>query len=139
VDGIATGALTASGEPDVKKLEEIVNLAASMQITFHRAIDACADRDRAMRIMISLGIQRVLTAGGNGPAANHAGVIRRLHEEFGSRIKIMPGGHIRSSNIKNLLDTGCGEFHSSAITGAFIATDTKEIKHMKMQLIDSST
>jgi len=139
VNGIVTGALNGDGEPDRLLLEALTVLSSPMEITFHRAIDSCEDRDSAIRTLVSLGIQGVLTAGGHGAAADHVSELRTLYEKFGSQIKILPGGNIRSDNIKMMLGTGCKEFHSSCITQPGMPADENEIKRMKLILIESST
>jgi copper homeostasis protein len=134
VDGIVTGVLNMRNQPDASVLEKFTGLSSPMPVTFHRAIDLCHEKDPAVEILINCGVQRVLTSGGPGDAAENVDEIKRLNHKFGSRIKIMPGGKVRSDNIIRLIQTGCTEFHSSAITGLDQLADRDEIKRIKKLL-----
>lgn len=129
IDGIVTGALNADKTVDEKFMTEIIKLASPMPVNFHRAIDECYDLDETMKLLITIGIKRVLTSGGEKNASSGINRLKSLHDKFGSQISIMPGGNVRSANIKALMETGCKEFHTSAITNHKL--DLKEIMGIK--------
>lgn len=131
IDGIAFGALTKQKEVDGHACSRIIEAAKNMSLTFHRAVDDCVDMRAAMAQIVSLGFHRVLTSGGKANAPEGLQTLTQLQKDFGNKIIIMPGGGIRSDNIKNILNTGCKEFHSAAITGNVIAPDPREIEHIK--------
>ena len=62
-NGVVLGCLTASGDIDRIRTEELITLARPLNVTFHRAFDMCRDPKQALEDLISLGADRVLTSG----------------------------------------------------------------------------
>ena len=136
IDGVVLGVLNSNNTIDVKTNKELVELAKPMSVTFHRAIDACSDIEKAFSEIIELGFNKVLTSGGKQTALEGIEVLKKCQQKFGEKISIMPGGGIRSNNlelIKN--ETRCYEFHSAALMDSTGITDTIEIKHIKEKLL----
>ncbi|WP_202840461.1 copper homeostasis protein CutC [Luteimonas saliphila] len=114
-DGMVVGALTGSGEIDLARCRELVEAAGALDTTFHRAIDLCPDMPAALESVIALGFRRVLTSGGAASSIAGADMLRRLVDQAGDRIVVMPGAGIASDNIGWLVTcTGAREFHASA-------------------------
>jgi len=130
IDGIVFGALTKENAIDLGTCSRLLEAAGAMSLTFHRGIDACSDVENSISRLINLGVHRVLTSGGQKDALSGREQIKQLQLKFGKKIIIMPGGGVRSGNIGLLMDTGCREFHSSAILHGD-KTDAKEIKMLK--------
>jgi copper homeostasis protein len=116
-DGVVLGLLDEQGCVDVARTRKLVELAAPLPVTFHRAIDMAANLTDALEDVISTGATRILTSGGAPSAKQGAGEITRMVQAARGRIAIMPGGGITSDNVATLAQaTGAGEFHSSART-----------------------
>lgn len=114
-DGIVTGALDPDGGVDMARCRELVEAAADMHVTFHRAIDVSRDPERALEDIIALGCGRVLSSGAAPSAPEGAGLLRRLLQRAAGRITVMPGAGINAGNIAQLRrDTGANDFHASA-------------------------
>ena len=114
-DGVVVGALTASGEVDMGRCRELVEVAGGLDVTFHRAIDLCPDMPAALEAIIALGFRRVLSSGGSVDAMSGADMLRRLVGQAGDRIVVMPGAGITPDNIARLaVHTRAREFHASA-------------------------
>jgi copper homeostasis protein len=114
VDGVVLGALTNDNEVDRPSTRTLINLARPLQVTFHRAFDACRDLDRALEDVIASGADRILTSGGKTGAESGLSTIAALQLNAGQRIRIMAGGGIRASNVRTIaLDTGVREVHTS--------------------------
>lgn len=116
IDGIVVGALTPEGKIDRPFLEQIVEQCkGKMSITFHRAFDLVDDQEDALLTLCDLGIQRILTSGGQASATQGAEQIRRLIALAEGRLVVMPGAGIGPENIQALmLATRATEYHLSA-------------------------
>jgi len=86
-----------------------------MDITFHRAFDLSRDLSEALEDVIALGIQRVLTSGGQPDALLGVPVIGNLVRQASGRASIMPGGGVTEINLRQIMQaTGVREIHLSA-------------------------
>ena len=114
--GAVIGLLNADGSIDTIRTKELVAIAGpSMQISFHRAFDRCKDPFIALEEIIATGCKRILTSGQVPNAADALALLKKLVEQAGDRIIIMPGSGVRSNNIKEIMQaTGAKEMHSSA-------------------------
>ncbi len=116
-DGVALGILTDKGTVDLQRTRILVELAHPLRVTFHRAFDDCKDLDGALEDVIACGADRLLTSGGAPDAPTGMNAIAHLYKNAGSRIPIMAGGGIRTSNVRSLaLHTGVQEVHASLNT-----------------------
>jgi copper homeostasis protein len=114
--GAVIGLLNADGSIDTKRTKELVDISGpTMQISFHRAFDRCKDPYIALEEIIATGCKRILTSGQVPNAADAMPLLKKLIEQAGDRIIIMPGSGVRSNNIKEIMQaTGAKEMHSSA-------------------------
>ena len=113
--GIVIGLLNADGTIDIERTKRLVDLASPMEVTFHRAFDRCIDPFKALEDIISTGCKRILTSGQVPNAADGLPLLKKLVEQAGDRIKIVPGSGVRSNNINAIIQsTGAKEIHSSA-------------------------
>lgn len=115
-DGIAFGCLTKDGEIDVEQTKEIVDIIKSFngEVVFHRAFDCVSDADKAMNILIDLGVDRVLTSGLMPKAMDGIEMIKYLQDKYGDRIEILVGSGMNASNAKEMMEkTGISQVHSS--------------------------
>ena len=135
VTGIVFGALTANNHIDLNACKKIIEAAEPMQITFHRAIDACVNANEGIEEIISLGFTRVLSSGLQKNALLGSKQLNEWQHRYQNKLGILPGGGIRAANIGAIrLQTGCSEFHSAAITSNAMCCDADEIKNMKQVL-----
>jgi copper homeostasis protein len=113
--GIVIGLLNQDGSIDVERTKRLVDLASPMEVTFHRAFDRCKDPFKSLEDIIATGCKRILTSGQFPNAADAQPLLKKLVEQAGDRIIIMPGSGVRSNNIKEIIQaTGAKEIHSSA-------------------------
>jgi copper homeostasis protein len=114
-DGIVLGALLSTGSIDVEATGRLVERARPLPVTFHRAFDACPDPEDALEQLMALGIERVLTSGRASTAEEGIALLARLIERAGERIVVMPGGGVRATNVRRIVEaTRAHEIHSSA-------------------------
>jgi copper homeostasis protein len=114
-EGIVIGALRKNGSIDTERCSELIALAGTMQITFHRAFDRCDDLGRGLEDLIQLGCHRVLTSGGKEYAIEGIEILHSLVNQAGSRIIVMPGSGINELNLHEIIkETAALEFHTTA-------------------------
>lgn len=114
--GIVTGVQLLDNRIDTENLKRLVEWAYPMQVTCHKVFDRTPDPFQALEDVITTGCYRILTSGLHKTANEGAVILHSLVKQACSRITIMPGGGVRSSNIDTLvIDTGAKEFHSSGI------------------------
>lgn len=116
-DGVVIGILNPDGTIDKKRCSILINLAKQngLGVTFHRAIDMCADIFQGMEDIIDLGCERLLTSGGKSTAIEGSRIIGELVKKAAGRISIMPGSGVNENNAADLVFyTKVSEIHSSA-------------------------
>lgn len=114
--GVVVGPLTNDGKVNTDELKRMTDLAYPMQVTFHKAFDRVKDPFTALEDIIDAGCNRILTSGLCSTAIEGSELLKQLITLAANRIIIMPGGGVRSTNIRHLADaTGATELHSSAI------------------------
>ncbi len=113
-DGVVFGCLTAEGDIDISLMRKLIDAAAGMDVTFHRAFDMCRCPVEGIEHLISLGVHRVLTSGQAPTAEKGIPLLRQLVEKANGRIVVMPGCGVNASNIRHIArETGAREFHLS--------------------------
>lgn len=114
-DGVVIGMLTANGDIDVPRTEELIRLARPMNVTFHRAFDMCRDPRQGLEDLVKLGINRVLTSGQEASCVEGMELLAELQRQAAGRIIVMPGGGITPRNVKRIVEsTRVEEIHLSA-------------------------
>ncbi|HXB39251.1 MAG TPA: copper homeostasis protein CutC [Bacteroidia bacterium] len=130
--GFVFGILNEKKQVDREKCEELVKLAAPKPCTFHRAFDEVPDWEKALEDVIACGFTRILTSGGPVGAHANTDTLQKLVKKAGQRIKIMPGGGIRSTNVQEIIKkTKCNEIHTGARHPKRHGIDMKEIEAIK--------
>ncbi|MBC5621001.1 copper homeostasis protein CutC [Butyricimonas hominis] len=116
-DGVVLGILKADGTVDVERTRELVELAAPLKVTFHRAIDMTRDLNEALEDVIRAGCYRVLTSGGRNTVAEGLEQIRVLTKRAAGRVQVMAGSGVNAANTRSLLDAGVDAVHLSGKSG----------------------
>ena len=116
-DGVVLGILKADGTVDAERTRELVELAAPLKVTFHRAIDMTRDLNEALEDVIRAGCYRVLTSGGRNTVAEGLEQIRVLTKRAAGRVQVMAGSGVNAANTRSLLDAGVDAVHLSGKSG----------------------
>lgn len=112
--GFVLSGLTPSGSVDELLLATLVAACGAAPVTFSRAFDEVADQFAAMDTLASIGVSRVLTGGGPGPAADGHDRLRALVGHGG--VTVLAAGSVRSPNVSALVaSTGVPEVHLRAM------------------------
>ncbi|WP_424526266.1 copper homeostasis protein CutC [Spiroplasma endosymbiont of Glossina fuscipes fuscipes] len=64
-EGIVVGILTPNNQIDLVRMQELITLAHSLAVTFHRAFDLILDKIVAVQQLARLGVKIILTQGGD--------------------------------------------------------------------------
>ncbi|MBF4492826.1 copper homeostasis protein CutC [Flavobacterium sp. JLP] len=132
VDGFVFGILNSDGTVNKKQNRELVNLSSPLSCTFHRAFDYVPDFEKSLEDVIDCGFKTILTSGHGKNVEEGIFDLELIQKLAKDRIEIMPGGGLRSSNIKLLQDKlEPTFFHSSAITDNTETANPEEIKELK--------
>jgi copper homeostasis protein len=114
--GIVVGILTSEGRIDVARMQHLVEAAAPLSVTFHRAFDRCLDHDQALQDLLATGCHRLLSSGFGPNASEGKEALKWLREKAEGQVVIMPGGGVSVDNIVDIAQTTHAvEFHFSAI------------------------
>jgi copper homeostasis protein len=133
VDGFVFGVLDAGegGKVNEGRCRELVELAAPLACTFHRAVDETGNLEAAVEAVVRCGFASVLTSGGGRSALEGVERVRALQERFGEDISIILGGGVRSGNVAELKKRAdVNWLHSAAITGEGEEVDGEEVRKM---------
>lgn len=132
VDGFVFGILNEDGSVNKKKNQELVNLAQPLSCTFHRAFDVVKNVEQSLEDIIDCGFKTILTSGQEINVEEGVFNLEKIQKLANNRIEIMPGGGLRSSNIKLLQDKLEPTFyHSSAITDNTETANPEEVKEIR--------
>lgn len=116
VNGIVIGALNKQNEIDIDFIKEVLEVNKTKEITFHMAFDEIEDKKKAIDILVSLKIDRVLTKGGMVSAINNLDYIKELISYAEDRIIIMPGGGVNKENRDYVIKkTNSKELHGTKV------------------------
>jgi copper homeostasis protein len=113
MNGVVLGLLKRDCGVDIERTRELVELARSLPVTYHRAFDDSADLPEALEDVIQTGATRILTSGGRALATEGAAILAELVAAASDRIIILPGAGLNASNILWVArQTRAIEFHS---------------------------
>jgi copper homeostasis protein len=114
VGGVAVGVLLKDGRVDVERTRELVELAAPMAATFHRAFDETPDLAEGLEHVIATGADGLLTSGGAKEVLDGAESIAALLRQAGERIHILAGGGLQLETLTEVVRrSGAFSLHGS--------------------------
>jgi copper homeostasis protein len=102
-DGVVIGLLNANATIDRKRTKRLIDRARPMAVTFHRAFDMTGDPMAALEVLVSLGVERLLTSGQEATVLEGLPLLAELMRRAGDRIVIMPGGGITARNAERIV------------------------------------
>ena len=134
VQGLVFGILKEDDTLDEARNRLLVALAHPIPCTFHRAFDRVKHWEIALEQIIDCGFSTVLTSGTKANVMEGLHELQAMQQQAGDRITIMPGGGLRSSNVRQIVHaTGVHFVHSSAITDGGTLANPEEIIAIKKE------
>lgn len=128
VDGVVVGMLHDDDTIDMERMIEMIELARPLNVTFHRAFDRTPDASEAMDVLLSLGVDYVLTAGQAVTALEGVAQLRALQLQAGDRLTVLAGGGVRAHNVRDVVArSGVREVHANA-------TDSQIVRDLLLAL-----
>lgn len=117
--GVVLGALRTDGTIDRETTARLVEAARPLSVTFHKAFDHVPDQPAALETLIELGVDRVLTSGGQPTAEAGAGALAALIRQAGNRIGVIVAGSLTMESLPAIVrQTEAREVHlGSAAAG----------------------
>lgn len=113
-DRIVIGCLNSDGTINEAQCAELIAEAQGLPITFHRAFDVTPDPLEALKTVLALGADRLLTSGQMKNALHGASLLKTLQELAGDRLRVLAGGGISEFNVCQLAEaSGVRAFHGS--------------------------
>jgi copper homeostasis protein len=113
-DGVVLGILDVDGKVEAGRTRQLVELAAPLKVTYHRAFDMSADLFQALEHLQTTGVHCILTSGGKRTATEGAETLKRLVQAANGKVGIMAGGGIEDHNVAALIGkTGVRQIHAS--------------------------
>jgi len=101
--GVVLGVLTADRTIDREQMAILTELARPLSLTFHKAFDQVRNQKAALGILMELGIDRVLTSGGQGSALDGVETLAMLVESAGGRLAVMAGGRLDARSLPRVI------------------------------------
>ena len=116
VPAVVFGLLTKDGLIDEEKTRELIERSRPMKVTFHKAFDELSDPFEGLKILIRLGVDRILTSGTKPTAKEGTAILNQLIEQANGRITIIVAGKVTRTNLTELSQTiKSTEFHGKKI------------------------
>lgn len=111
--GVVFGILDLEGQIDKPRMQQLIETARPLSVTCHRAFDMASDFERALDDLAELGVQRVLTSGGQKSAIDAMPTLKQIAQHARGRISVMACGELSTTNVKAVVNyTGVTEVHA---------------------------
>ncbi|WP_264511149.1 copper homeostasis protein CutC [Flavobacterium sp. N1719] len=134
VHGLVFGILKEDDTLDEERNRLLVALAHPIPCTFHRAFDRMSNWETALEQIIDCGFTTILTSGTKANVVDGIHELQAMQQKAADRITIMPGGGLRSSNVRQIVNTtGVHFVHSSAITDGGTVANPEEVIALKKE------
>jgi copper homeostasis protein len=141
IDGVVFGILNHNGAIDVGRTASLIQIARPLSVTFHRAFDESVDLDSSLSELIRLGVDRVLTSGGEPSVESGLHKLAELVRNAGSSVKILAGGGITLENVARVVESGgIEEVHVlSAVSSTFDSASAEaKFFHSSRSIVDAT-
>ena len=112
--GIVSGVLTSENTIDEKATRQLIEASNGMEFTFHRAFDCDVDIVSSIKLLIDLGVTRLLSSGQQIKAIDGIELLNKMKLLSKDQLQIMPGSGINAENAPDFKRAGFKAIHFSA-------------------------
>ena len=102
VAGVVLGFLNPDYTVDIDHTQSLVEMAFPLEVSFHRAFDATADKREALEDVIATGCGRVLSSGGSPDVLSGVFALAGLVEQASGRIEVAVAGGLTLQNARQV-------------------------------------
>lgn len=114
VEGIVTGALTPEGTLSLIFLEQLRSNLSRCALYFHRAFDDVIQPKEALKQLMVLGFDGVLTSGQRATALDGIDKLTQWKQMADGMLEVMPGSGINAANCQHFQEAGFKWIHLSS-------------------------
>ncbi len=100
--GVVFGLLNPDQTIDIERTARLVQLARPMKVTFHKAIDESKDILYAVKQLKNIGVDRILTSGGEPTAVEGSELLLKMIEIAGDQMRIIVAGKVTWENFDEI-------------------------------------
>ena len=129
-NGIVSGVLNPDNTIDIERTRQLIEASKPKSFTFHRAFDETSDPIGSLKMLMELGVERILTSGQATTAIEGLKTLKKLHKKANEEVTILVGGGVRSSNVLQFTLAGFNEVHSSAIENSEQHSNLAQIQNL---------
>lgn len=101
-EGVVIGILHPDGTLHMEQMRMLMEDAAGMSVTLHRAFDVCADPYQCLEQAKELGISTILTSGQKHTCLEGKALLKELIERSGKELEILVGSGVSADVIREL-------------------------------------
>lgn len=120
VDGVVFGILNSNKTLNLEKIKNLTEFAFPLKVVIHKAIDLTPNIYESLQeLMTIIGVNTVLTSGGQSTAERGKKVLKKMVEIAGNKLEVLPAGKIDNQNVMELHQfIGANAYHGKRIVGA---------------------
>lgn len=123
-NGIVSGVLNSDHTIDKERTEALIALSKPLPFTFHRGFDRTPNPFDALKVLMELKVDRILTSGQETSAEKGILILNQLHKLADGVLTILPGSGINPNNFLIYKGAGFKEVHCSAVLAPKIQVST---------------
>ncbi len=125
--GIVSGVLTSENTIDERATRQLVKASEGMEFTFHRAFDCGIAVVSSIKLLIDLGVTRLLSSGQQNKAIDGIEILNKMKLLSNDQLQIMPGSGINAENALAFQKAGFEAIHFSATKKANLSKTDSEL------------
>lgn len=134
-DGFVFGFLNVQLSLEESSNRTLLELAAGLPCTLHRAFDRCVDQEKSIETAIQWGFSSILSAGAASTALLGIKQLNNWQAAY-PEIQFIAGGGVRSPHFPELLTQGqLNWYHSAALVAGDPMVDAEEVRKLKNMLL----